>query len=36
MLVDAHAFYEDEAKLVQNAHQRAEELRNILEADRQT
>ncbi len=36
MLVDAHAFYEDEAKLVQNAQQRAEELRNILEADRQT
>ena len=35
MLVDAHPFYQDEAKLVQNAHQRAEELQAILEADRQ-
>ena len=36
MLVDAHPFYKDEAKLVQNAHQRAEELQAILEADRQS
>ncbi len=34
-LVESHAFYEDERRLIQNAHERAEELDGLFEADQQ-
>jgi voltage-gated potassium channel Kch len=36
MLIDQHAFYEDEVQLVQTSAQAAEELRSLFEADAQT
>ena len=33
MLVESHAFYEDERRLIQNAQERAEELTGLFEAD---
>ncbi len=36
MLIDQHAFYEDEAQLVQTSAQAAEELRTLFEADTST
>jgi hypothetical protein len=36
MLMDQHAFYEDEVQLVQTSAQAAEELRSLFEADAPT